>query len=535
MYSEEALELFLKTARLQGGQMSENERKTAVKLLQEFGHLALAIVPAGAYIWTSKRTIAQYHDMFLSQRQKTLEKYQELSIKVGDYQESVYTTWHMSYVLLGRHAQQLLWLMAFMHHDNLTGELFRRAALNIQTYEFPTPPSDAEIGVHTYVKDVLQQYLDSSDSWDSSTFLSVMTELLSYSLITYDQVNATYSLHVLVHDWASTVVPHLRAVAIKHTTLLLAVSVDDGDSAAEYAYKRGLETHVNAVLQRQKKPGPNNMLALAKVYRCVGKWAQVEKMEQAGLEACRRAFGDEHPNTVTCSNNLALVYLQLGRYEDARKLQVRALDACKQIWGDEHTSTAISMGYLALAYRYLGQYKKAKTLQLRALAVSTRISSDQHSDTLNIMHYLALTYCDLGRYQDAAALQERIMKAQERASCAEHPNTLDSMQSLAQTYRRLGRYKDTKELQERILKAREQMFGDEHPSTLASMQNLALTYRDLGQYQAAVERQVHILKARKRLSGDDHPDTLTSMLNLALTYCDLGRYNEAEKLQELVM
>ncbi|KAG8693975.1 hypothetical protein FRC08_008776, partial [Ceratobasidium sp. 394] len=105
MYSEEALELFLKTARLQGGQISETERDAAVNLLQEFGHLALAIVHAGAYIWSSKCTIVQYHGMFLKQRRTTLERYQTLLVKVDDYQKSVYTTWHMSYRLLSPRAQ----------------------------------------------------------------------------------------------------------------------------------------------------------------------------------------------------------------------------------------------------------------------------------------------------------------------------------------------------------------------------------------------------------------------------------------------
>ncbi|KAG9080294.1 hypothetical protein FRC06_006822, partial [Ceratobasidium sp. 370] len=323
MHPDEALKLLLKTARLESGQMSEAEHNAAIELLQEFGHLALAIAHAGAYIWSSKCTIIQYHSMFLKQRRTTLERYQSLLVKVDSYQRSVYTTWYMSYGLLSRRAQHLLWLMAFMYHDNITEELFRRAGLNAQTYKFRVPPSDAETGVYTYIKDVLQPYLDSNGSWDSGAFLAVMAELLSYSLISYDQVNAGYTLHVLVHDLASTVVPHAREAAVEHTTFLLAVSINFGDSVAEYAYKRGLEVHVNAVMQRQDNPRANNAKALAKVYYCVGKWARKEAMDLVVLEAHRRAFGDNHPSTLTSMHNLALTYRSLGRYKEAEVLQVQ--------------------------------------------------------------------------------------------------------------------------------------------------------------------------------------------------------------------
>ncbi|KAG9088459.1 hypothetical protein FS749_002147 [Ceratobasidium sp. UAMH 11750] len=286
-----------------------------------------------------------------------------------------------------------------MYHDNITEELFRRAALKAQTYKFPIPPSDAETSVYTYIKDVLQQYLDSSDSWDSGTFLSVTTELLSYSLISYDQVNAAYTLHVLVHDWISTVVPHSKEVAVEHTMFLLAVSISTGDTAADYAYKRGLEVHVNSVLQRQGKPRANNALAFAAVYNCVGKWALVEAMELVGLEARRRAFGDEHPSTLTSMHNLALTYHDLGRYAEAEALQVQELEASK------------------------------------------RVSGDEHPDTLTSMHNLALTYKDTCRHEEAEAMQVQVVERSKRTLDPKHPHSLAAMQLLAEIYRSLGTWR----------------------------------------------------------------------------------------------
>ncbi|KAG9121470.1 hypothetical protein FRC07_002564 [Ceratobasidium sp. 392] len=533
MHPGEALELFLKTARLQDAELSETERNAAVTLLQEFGHLALAIVHSGAYIWCSQRTVSQYYDMFVAQRQATLDKYQEILTKVDSYQRSVYTTWYLSYKLLSGRAQQLLWLMAYMHHDGIIEELFRRAALRVQTYKFVIPPSDGENEVYVYIKGALQSYLNPDGSWNSGAFLTVMTEVMSYSLITYDRVNDAYTLHVLVHDWISTVVPHARAVALEHTTFILAVSVDYELRVADYIYKRGLEPHVNAVLLPQLggKPNANNAALLAEVYFCVSKWSQKESLDQLVLEARKCALGNEDPHTLASMFQLAATYRQLGRYNEAGALQLQELKASKRVSGDDHPDTLTSMHNLAITYQYLGRYKEAEMLQLQELEASKRVSGSDHPDTLTSMHYLAVTYQYLGRYNEAEALQLQVLETRKRVCGDDHPHTLASMRNLAATYRQLGRYKEAEILRLQVLEDSKRVSGDDHPSTLASMRNLADTYQDLGRYKEAEALQLQVLEARKRVSGDDHPDTLVVMYDLTVTYRFLGRYKEAEALQ----
>ncbi|KAG9076805.1 hypothetical protein FRC06_009314 [Ceratobasidium sp. 370] len=103
----EAFELLIKTARKTPESMTDDEREEAIKLVEEFGHLALAIVHAGAYIWHSSCTIRKYREMFTKQRRVTLDRYSETRVKVDDYQRSVYTTWRMSYERLGSRAKEL--------------------------------------------------------------------------------------------------------------------------------------------------------------------------------------------------------------------------------------------------------------------------------------------------------------------------------------------------------------------------------------------------------------------------------------------
>ncbi|QRV95633.1 kinesin light chain [Ceratobasidium sp. AG-Ba] len=535
MRPNEAMDLLLRTAVMSEDDMSEADREAASDLFRNFGHLALAIMQAGAYICCSRLSISQYHDMFVQRRQETLEKYNELLVKTDDYHKSVYTTWHMSYRLLSTTAQQLLQLVAFMHHGDITEDIFRRAAQNIPTYEPEIPETEHETQIRNYVAKWLEAYFDPSGRWDTGKFSTTITELLSYSLIGYDRVNRVYSLHVLVHDWSSTVIEHGIEVAIEHTALLLAISIDYEDNLESLAYKRAIEVHAGRILERRIQPSPNNAARFGQLYYRVGKWSQKEKMEAIVVKGRQQALGEEHTATLTSMNNLAFTYRQQGRYRDAAKLQEQVMQIRKRVSGHEHSETLIAMRNLATTYYYLGRYTDAQSLHQHILDTSTRVHGHDHPDTLASMHELAVTYQAQGRYDQAEALLLKVVDARKRVKGDEHPETLTSMHVLASTYYRQGRYDEAESMQEHVVEVKKRRQGDEHPDTLNTMSDLALTYLAKGRYGEAEELGVKVLDAKKRVYGEDHPETLISMLNLAFTYYRQGRYEQAEELQKRVV
>ncbi|QRV95649.1 kinesin light chain [Ceratobasidium sp. AG-Ba] len=535
MRPNEAMELLLRTAVMSEDDVSEADREAASDLFRNFGYLALAIMQAGAYICCSRLSISQYRDMFVQHRQATLEKYNKLLVKTDDYHKSVYTTWHMSYELLDIHAKQLLHLMAFMHHTDIVEDIFRRCATQIGTYEPRIPANETEKEMRAYVAECLQPYIDSSGGWDSGAFLDTMINISSYSLISYDKANRVYSLHVLVHDWASTVVDHSMTVAIEHTAFLLAASIDFEDTLESLGYKRIVEVHVNRVLERQDGPNANIADRFAEVYHRGGKWKLMSRMETMALTGARDRLGQENNETLRHMNNLAFAYQQQGRYQESVNLQEQVVEIRKRVSGHEHRETLIATQNLAITYYHLGRYTDAQSLHQHILHTSTRVHGHDHPDTLLSMHDLAVTYQAQGRCGQAEALLLKVVDARKRVSGDEHPDTLTSMNVLASTYYRQGRYDEAESMQEHVVEVRKRRQGDEHPNTLNTMGDLALTYLAKGRYGEAEELQMKVLEACKRVHGEGHPDTLTSMNNLAGTYYDQGRYDQAEELQKRVV
>ncbi|KAG8777650.1 hypothetical protein FRC12_000275 [Ceratobasidium sp. 428] len=530
MESEDAIELLLTKARMKDDVVSSDDMESAAKLVENLGFLALAIVHAGAYIFCSKTSIAKYRKQCLENTQTSLERYSKLAGNTEEYEKTVYTTWLMSYERLSPHTQQVLGLIAYLHHGEITEEIFERATSNIDRIP-KIPPSDEELATRQYVEDTLTPFVDADGDWDSNAFSTVMDELVLYSLIDYDRVNETFALHVLVQDWCCTMIPHSKTTALIHTSHFLALSIDWSNTLETHTYRRGLLLHVSGLLGKLDTSNINDAEFFAMVYNDNGRWKQVEVLEMRVLDARKQTLGEAHPDTLTSTSNLANTYWNQGRWDEAEALQARALDASKQTLGELHPDTLTIMGNLAATYQDQGRWDEAEALQVQVLDATKETLGELHPATLASMASLASTYQVQDRWDEAEALQAQVLSARKQTLGELHPDTLTSMGNLAYTYSHKGWWGEAEALEVQVLDAMKQTLGELHPNTLASTANLAHTYRDQGRWDEAEALEVRVLDGRKQTSGELHSKTLLSMHNLALTYQRQGRWDAAETLQ----
>ncbi|KAG9121167.1 hypothetical protein FRC07_002990 [Ceratobasidium sp. 392] len=527
MDPKEALELLLQSAQLKEDTMSDKEMGAAGKLLENFGHLALAIVQAGAYIWRSQSTILDYHELLLRKWYATLDK---PPANRGDCHQDVYTAWRLSYDRLNSRAQQLLGLMAFMDRSSITEDIFKWAATNIQKYSPLVPFSEEEASIQLHIQQCLLSYLDLNGAWDSNAFQADMIELRMYSLIDYDRVNNAYTIHILVHHWISTVVACSRTIAVRQTMFLLAVSVDSDDAPEKLRYKRALEVHVNWVLQQDVEPSGNNASHFSEVYACVDRWDQKEPLDIVTLAASGRALGDEHLITLKYKICLALTYESRGKYEQAENAILQALNVMKRVLGAKDPNTLSSMEELASVYTSWGRHKLADELNYQVLAARKSIFGEDAPDTLRSLSNLGATSERLGRIKLAESLHLQVLDTTRNKLGNEHHKTLTSMKTLAGFYHRQDQLEQAESLWLQILSASQKEFGYKHPNTLEVMRHLGLTYHALGQHQRAEELAREVINGRKLVLGDEHLDTIDALYDLAHIYQSQGLFDKAEPL-----
>jgi tetratricopeptide (TPR) repeat protein len=257
----------------------------------------------------------------------------------------------------------------------------------------------------------------------------------------------------------------------------------------------------------------------------------VAMMEEM-LKRNRIVHGEGNPETLVAMSNLAEMYFSQGRWSDAQVLQEEVLEKRKSILWEEHPAVLMSMRDLAVTYQAQGKGVEAATLEEQELEKWMGILGEDHSNTLTTMSSLASTYYAQGRVGDAIVLGEKALAKRHQILGAEHPDTLTSMHNLAM-FR--SQTEDTVPLHKEVLEKRRRILGEEHPETLATMANLAGAYYTQGRIGDAIVLQEKVFERRRSILGIEHPDTLTSMSSLAVIYRDQGRTDDAVALLEEVL
>ncbi|KAF8586125.1 TPR-like protein, partial [Ramaria rubella] len=443
-------------------------KETATEIVKELGYLALAIVQAGAYIFSLNFSLGQYLDMYHVHHLQLLKESADDVQSMDDYEFTIYTTWKMSFKKLAESegAAALLQLCAFLHYDGISENIFMKAAANIASYT--TKIFDEEEGfIHiSKARDFLHSYQGDGGSWDSWRFHRNIMDIQKYSLIEFDQANQTYSIHPLVHAWTQTI-PNSEVFQTCAQSIL-GIAINWRYESEDYAFRRTLLPHIETACQSQS----------TRVY---------------------------------IAEKFALVYYESGLWMEAEELEVQVIDLQKRLLGPEHPDTLSSIAILSLTYQKQGRWKEAEELGVQVVDLRKRLLGPEHPDTLQGMANLAATYHKQGRWMEAEELYVQVVELRKRLMGPEHPNTLLNMGNLAETYCNQGQWKEAEELEVQVVDIQKRLLGPEHPDTLLSMANLAEIYLQQGQWKEAEELGVQVVDLQKRLLGLEHPDTLKGM------------------------
>ncbi|KAJ7049221.1 P-loop containing nucleoside triphosphate hydrolase protein, partial [Mycena amicta] len=176
----------------------------SLTFFQELHCFPLAIVQAGAFIGKSphlKQDISSYVQLYRKNKAALLSEKPAQSTE--DYNETVYTTWRMSFdqlLQLEPLAAQFLQLCSFIHFEGISEDIFERAS----TYEMKDGALAPSLDVLKPSLEFLSSFRDTDATWNSLVFERITSELCGYSLMAWQ--NGAYSIHPLVHHWARTTI-----------------------------------------------------------------------------------------------------------------------------------------------------------------------------------------------------------------------------------------------------------------------------------------------------------------------------------------
>jgi tetratricopeptide (TPR) repeat protein len=492
---------------------TEVEMADARRLASTLGGLPLALEQAGAYIAaTGTVSLAGYAELFTTRSSELLERGQPL-----DYQDTVATTWSLTLQRL-RHSDSaavgLLSLAAFLAPDDLPQPL-----LSAHHREVPEPLAAA-------ARDPLALG-DAVAALRRFSLVRVVADGLFIHPLLQAVVQAALEDDEADRTWAAAAIRLLRAGFPGATS-----------EAASWPYCERLLPHVLVAADHSRRRGiepeqGKRLLKQAATYlQNRGYFSQSKLLVQRIVASNRVDLGEDHPETLAWTNNLAQVLHNLGDRRGVRELHEQALRGFQQVLGEDHPATLVSMDGLALALRYLGDFAGAQALHEQALAGFRRVLGEEHPATLVSMNNVAEIYRHRGDFRRAHQLQERTLRAMRRVLGDDHRHTLTCVNNLAVTRRALGDLQGAMQLHQQALTGFQRILGDDHQRTLISLTNLGELHRHLGDPQRAFELHELALTGLRRARGDDHAETLCALDNLGLASQMLGDLEGAHDLHK---
>jgi tetratricopeptide (TPR) repeat protein len=540
-----AVELFIKSAKLDSTSLSPAEHGHIELIVSELCCLALAVDQAASSIATGICRVDEYLDLYKRRRLQLMDD--GLFKGASNYGRAVYTTWDISFAELKRRASAsvsnsasyeaailILRLFSFFHFDGIREETFRRAVETTDRYLDPLQPDNPLL--------LLLQQTDDS-KWDSFAFRAGIRILSQFSLIKMDGTSTrAYSVHRLVHAWMQDRLSkssHNKTALL--ATIVLARSEGYGESAEDYAHHRALLIHLIALSGHLKQAGLMDQLSvdttkrMARVYRLGGKPADAEVLLRHATSLLEKDTSEATEQIIDVLSDLASVLWDLGRLREAEGLGRQVLEWRKKHLGTNHVSTAIARNNLATTLHDVGELDQAKELRIQVLDWRKEHLGMDHPHTYLAMANLAGTFCELGEFVEAKDLEIQVLDWQKEHLGMDHPHTYLAMVNLAATFCELGEFVEAKELEIQVLDWRKEHLGMDHPDTYLAMANLAATFCKLGEFVEAKELLIQVLDWQKEHLGMDHPHTYRVMANLAVTLSNLNELPEAKRLEVQVL
>ncbi|KAH7317075.1 P-loop containing nucleoside triphosphate hydrolase protein [Stachybotrys elegans] len=197
-----------------------------------------------------------------------------------------------------------------------------------------------------------------------------------------------------------------------------------------------------------------------------GLYAQSVTLWAKAWEVLRKEFGQEHEVALAVQIDLGNAHLWNGDVDEANKHLVAALNSCQEHLGDEHRLTLDAMRLVGDSRRKQQRYDEAKDLLERACEIDKRMRGEEHHDTILSGYSLAEVYYEQGDYKRAQEIFSKVLAQWRQLYGEEHRDTIAAKWSLAYTYRRLpGRQAEAIRLMEEAIRGFRNTIGPLHPMT----------------------------------------------------------------------
>ena len=469
-------------------------------LVELLGGLPLALRSAGAYMNAVGISASHYLSIY-DHQSKNLKDFMDRMPELSEYDNgSLMTTWEISLSRvkqINARAPELLTLCSYMDNGDLWYELFQNG---VTEKRLERMEEDGDPPFPDWLIEIGQNEL---------LFYETIKPLVQYSFMRKAKERRSYSIHPLVHRWASLRIQSdaKRASVLASAFSLIGNNVPNYNvpessalmvrlsphircarlsrhfgniSCARAAYNVGLQYRnqgrfldakdmgVRSQKIRLQKLGPGHLLTLksdsflANIDRKLGFLDQSKVGFERAIVLCKQHLGKHHEHTSRTFYDAALVHVEFGNFSRAFELYSDVIAARKEMYGKEHLKVQQAIGSEGNAHMNLHQLEKAEECYTIALAGKLKLVGMEHRTTMFTLDNLGILHAHQGKFEESERELKTVLFFRTENLGHLHTSTLRTYQHLGELYTMMGNYVQADELLMRALEGHEKVLGRDH-------------------------------------------------------------------------
>ncbi|HYS79014.1 MAG TPA: serine/threonine-protein kinase, partial [Candidatus Dormibacteraeota bacterium] len=264
---------------------------------------------------------------------------------------------------------------------------------------------------------------------------------------------------------------------------------------------------IRAGLRGQPALQARMMLTIGQVYDHLALYDDARPLIEESLATRRRLLGDDHPDTLDATSQLALLKEHKGDFDGVEETLRSVLAARRRQGGDDAPETLAAMSRLAVFLHARGRLDEAESFYREIVMKRRRDPGTKPRDLYMSMHDLASLLQDKGQGKEAESLYREAEAGQRKEFGPDDTQRLTTEGDLATLLVSQDKLAESETTFRELLDTHRRIYGPDHPETLTMMNNLGVVLSMEGKLAEAEPLYREALERRRRLLGDDHPDT----------------------------
>jgi serine/threonine-protein kinase len=241
------------------------------------------------------------------------------------------------------------------------------------------------------------------------------------------------------------------------------------------------------------------------------------------------SMNENSPEMATALLRLANLEYRLGNYEAAADASRESLDLSISLYGNDHPETASVMNTLAMSLEEVGEKEAAYDLYYRIIEIR-RDLPDQGSNLSVNLNNLAILLQEDGKLEEADALFSEAVELVDEIYGFEHPFMAYTLNGYSGVHQDRGDFESAEEDLQNALKIGRAVFPENHPFNAVVLHNLGSLFEDMESYTDAANYFEQGLALRRQNLPENHPDIATSLFSLGTSFIHLEQPSKAEPI-----